>query len=201
LGKQCPEYLTFPDDPTKLKDFRARLQYLARGTQGYVKKLQEDIKSNKSSDPKTEEEKLKIMGLKTTSNIQMLIRDLFHSPPSFKSVVRLSWVVPKARNTIKVTPQAASEEKPESAPPAKRHAPITFSNGKAEDTRGPKQAKSSNVQQMYSPPGGKYSSKFGNNSGRTGGNSGNRSRNGGGNNKFRSGGGGGNRNRNNFRRR
>jgi len=34
LGKQCPEYLTFPDDPTKLKDFRVRLQYLARGTQG-----------------------------------------------------------------------------------------------------------------------------------------------------------------------
>lgn len=34
LGKQCPEYLTFPDDPNKLKDFRARLQYLARGTQG-----------------------------------------------------------------------------------------------------------------------------------------------------------------------
>lgn len=36
LGKQCPEYLTFPEDPEKLKDFRARLQYLARGTQGYV---------------------------------------------------------------------------------------------------------------------------------------------------------------------
>lgn len=34
LGKQCPEYLTFPDDASKLKDFRARLQYLARGTQG-----------------------------------------------------------------------------------------------------------------------------------------------------------------------
>lgn len=34
LGKQSPEYLTFPDDANKLKDFRARLQYLARGTQG-----------------------------------------------------------------------------------------------------------------------------------------------------------------------
>jgi Apoptosis inhibitory protein 5 (API5) len=34
LGKQCPEYLTFPENPEKLKDFRARLQYLARGTQG-----------------------------------------------------------------------------------------------------------------------------------------------------------------------
>lgn len=169
-----------------------------------MKKLQEDIKGKKASDPKTEEEKLKIMGLKTTSNITTLIRDLFHSPPSYKSTISLSWVTPKPRNTIKITPAVASEELPATTPTgAKRHAPITFSNGKTEDTRGPKQAKSSNGngQQMYSPPGGKYSSKFGNNNtGRQGGNSGNRSRNGGGNNKFRSGGGGGGGNRKPFRR-
>lgn len=164
----------------------------------YVKKLQEDIKGNKPSDPKTEEEKLKIIGLKTTSNIQTLIRDLFHSPPSFKSVVRLSWVTPKPKNLIKVAAADAVEEKTP-APGAKRHAPITFSNGDAEDTRGAKQAKGNNGQQMYSPPGGKFSSKFkgGNQKG------GNRSRNAGGNNRFRSGGGGGNggnRNNKNFRR-
>uniref|UniRef100_A0A182T2B0 Apoptosis inhibitor 5/fibroblast growth factor 2-interacting factor 2 n=1 Tax=Anopheles maculatus TaxID=74869 RepID=A0A182T2B0_9DIPT len=34
LGKQAAEFLTFPDNPAKLKDFRSRLQYLARGTQG-----------------------------------------------------------------------------------------------------------------------------------------------------------------------
>lgn len=34
LGKQSPDFLTFPNDPVKLKDFRSRLQYLARGTQG-----------------------------------------------------------------------------------------------------------------------------------------------------------------------
>lgn len=34
LGKQCPDYFLFKEDPAKLKDFRARLQYLARGTQG-----------------------------------------------------------------------------------------------------------------------------------------------------------------------
>lgn len=34
LGKQCQEFLTFPDDPSRLKDFRSRLQYCARGTQG-----------------------------------------------------------------------------------------------------------------------------------------------------------------------
>lgn len=170
----------------------------------YVKKLQEDIKSKNPSAPKTEEEKLKIMGLKTTSNIQSLIRDLFHSPPSFKSVVKLSWVTPKARNAIKIAETETVEEK---APVTgtKRHAPITFdTNGKSEDTKGPKQAKNGNGsgQQMYSPPGGKFSSKF--NGKRTGGNFGgnNRSRNGGNNNRFRSGGGGGGRggNRKNFRR-
>lgn len=169
----------------------------------YVKKLQENIKDKKASTPKTEEEKLKIMGLKTTSNIQSLIRDLFHSPPSFKSIVKLSWVEPKSRNEIKIAPAVAVEEK---APVtgAKRHAPITFeTNGKSEDTKGPKQAKNGNGsgsgQQMYSPPGGKFSSKF--KAKRSGVGSVNRSRNGGGNNRFRSGGGGGRGgNRKNFRR-
>lgn len=35
LGRQSPDFLTFPSDSTKLKEFRSRLQYLARGTQGY----------------------------------------------------------------------------------------------------------------------------------------------------------------------
>ena len=34
LGKQDVEYFQFKDDPNKLKEFRSRLQYLARGTQG-----------------------------------------------------------------------------------------------------------------------------------------------------------------------
>ena len=34
LAKQSPEFFTFPDDAQRLKDFRSRLQYLARGTQG-----------------------------------------------------------------------------------------------------------------------------------------------------------------------
>lgn len=34
LGKKHPNNLSFVNDSEKLKDFRARLQYLARGTQG-----------------------------------------------------------------------------------------------------------------------------------------------------------------------
>lgn len=36
LGKQVPQFFAFTDQPQKLKEFRSRLQYLARGTQGYV---------------------------------------------------------------------------------------------------------------------------------------------------------------------
>lgn len=34
LGKKNTDGFAFVNDPDKLKDFRSRLQYLARGTQG-----------------------------------------------------------------------------------------------------------------------------------------------------------------------
>lgn len=34
LGRQSVEFFQFKDDQSKLKEFRSRLQYLARGTQG-----------------------------------------------------------------------------------------------------------------------------------------------------------------------
>jgi hypothetical protein len=159
-----------------------------------VKKLQEEIKGKK--DAKTEEDKLKIMGLKTTSNIQTLIRDLFHSPPSFKSVVNLSWVQPRSKKLIKATSaeEKNGEAKVETSAPVKRHAPITFDNDDSE-TRPAKQQKRNNPnngngQKMYTPPGGKFSSKFkgGNNGGRKFGGGGGNRRNFGGN---KQGGGGG----------
>lgn len=94
LGKQVPEFFTFGADAGQLKEFRARLQYLARGTQGCIKKLQESLRG-KSKDELSNnaENKLKVTALKTTSNINVLIRDLFHAPPSFKSTVQPSWLV------------------------------------------------------------------------------------------------------------
>lgn len=41
------------------------------------------------------EYQIKIIALKTTSNIGTLIRDLFHNPPIFRSVVQLSWITKK----------------------------------------------------------------------------------------------------------
>ncbi|KAL5279095.1 API5 family protein [Megaselia abdita] len=181
LGKKAPDQLNFITDPEKLKDFRARLQFLARGTQGYIKKLEEAVKGKKEEDLKTEENKMKLTALKTTSNISALIRDLFHTPPSFKTSVQLSWV----EGTIKTA--------------TKRHTQITFgdksgANGNT-TAANPKRAKggAGHDQKVYTPPSGKFSNKshsYGNNNRNN-----NRNNRGGG-----GGGGSGNGFRNNNRR-
>lgn len=68
----------------------------------YIKKLQEAVKGKTTEELKTDENKIKVTALKTTSNISILIRDLFHSPPSFKSVVHLSWITRKLANQQQV---------------------------------------------------------------------------------------------------
>lgn len=69
----------------------SRLQYFARGIQGYIKKLREALQGKSQEELKTDENKIKVVALKTTSNINTLIKDLFHRPPSYKSVISLSW--------------------------------------------------------------------------------------------------------------
>lgn len=62
----------------------------------YIKKLQESLKESEDANP--DETQIKVTALKTTSNISTLIRDLFHSPPSFKSKIQLSWISRKMVN-------------------------------------------------------------------------------------------------------
>ncbi|XP_055684855.1 apoptosis inhibitor 5 homolog [Lutzomyia longipalpis] len=150
LGKHGLEFFTFSDDPEKLKDFRARLQYLARGTQGYIKRLQESMKDKKEDD-NSEEKKIKLTALRTTNNISALIRDLFHSPPSFKTKITLSWIEKKEV----VQREAAA---------TKRHAPITFDHksgggGGGIDSKKPRN-NANGTQKMYTPPSGKYSGRM-----------------------------------------
>lgn len=72
----------------------------------YIKKLQEALKSQTKPPKKEEDEaaaneyQIKIIALKTTSNISTLIRDLFHNPPIFRSVVQLSWITKKSNVRI-----------------------------------------------------------------------------------------------------
>ena len=56
-----------------------------------MKKLREALQGKTGEELKSDENKLKVVALKTTSNINTLIKDLFHTPPSFKSNITLSW--------------------------------------------------------------------------------------------------------------
>ncbi|KAK3923937.1 Apoptosis inhibitor 5 [Frankliniella fusca] len=148
LGRQCPDALS--KDSEKLKDFRLRLHYFARSVQGYMKKLQEALRGKTGEELKSEENKLKVVALKTTSNINTLIKDLFHTPPSFKSVITLSW---KPASTSYTNDRAKENDTIRAG--NKRHTPITFGE------TSPKHARTvgSNQREIYTPPSGKYSNK------------------------------------------
>ncbi|XP_043267437.1 apoptosis inhibitor 5 isoform X2 [Venturia canescens] len=154
LCKQTPEFLT--KDPEQLKEFKLRLQYFARGIQGYIKKLREAISGKSEEELKTDENQLKVVALKTTNNINTLIKDLFHSPPSFKSVIHLSWKTP----TIDKKNEKVSVGQ-------KRHTPITFGIETSPNKRN-KEDNKGGKREIYTPPSGKYSSNISSNYGNRG---------------------------------
>ncbi|XP_030056663.1 apoptosis inhibitor 5 [Microcaecilia unicolor] len=142
LGRKLPDFLTDRLNAEKLKDFKIRLQYFARGLQVYIRQLRLALQGKTGEALKTEENKIKVVALKITNNINVLIKDLFHIPPSYKSTVTLSWKpVQKAEAGQKRT----SEDTTSSSPPKK---PIP----------GPKR----DARQIYNPPSGKYSSNLSN---------------------------------------
>merc|ERR1712080_301479 len=104
VGRQAEDFLT--EDQDRLKDFRQRLQYLARGVTGYIKKLNEFLSSPEGSKVSDEDFKIKKIALRSTENIQAMIKDLFHSPPSYKATVVLSWLPPPEKKAVKRKPIA-----------------------------------------------------------------------------------------------
>merc|ERR1711970_319488 len=148
IAKQAEGFLTSDED--RLKDFRSRLQYLARGVQGYIKKLKEFLASSGTKAVKDGEEddvKIKQIALRTNENIQAMIRDLFHSPPIYKASITLSF---KANNT-KTNTQAKVGDK---------RKPITFSGGRSGVSNYKPGGKVSRPSGQYNVPQGKYSSKI-----------------------------------------
>ncbi|XP_047475372.1 apoptosis inhibitor 5-like [Penaeus chinensis] len=143
LAKHNPEFLN--ENPDRLKDFRLRLQYFARVSQAYQKRLREALANKSGEELKTEENKIKLIALKTTANINLLIKDLFHQPPSYKTNIALSWK------------PASASSKPSVNGAEKRHTPITF------DSTSPKSMKGE--RQIYAPPRDKYSQRAGQYSG------------------------------------
>ncbi|KAJ8725068.1 hypothetical protein PYW07_016026 [Mythimna separata] len=167
LCRKAPEALTA--DATKIKALRLRLQYTARLTQGYIKKLKEVTQGQKGEV--SEEDKLKLAALKTTSNINTLIRDLFRTPPSFKSKVQLSF---QSKKTEKEDKQSAVSDDKKQSPVHKRHRPITFDNEHNKESPEKRSRSGDRNVKMYTPPSGKYSSRLNNNGRFSGNNSGGR---------------------------
>ena len=188
IGRQDENFLKSDDE--RLKDFRSRLQYLARGVQGYIKKLKEFLaKPTPGTGP--DDIKIKQIALRTNENIQVriftniftssiifygknlwqaMIRDLFHSPPIYKANITLSFKPKPANNQS-------------GAKPGEKRKQITFNSGSGgkkrqlymdavTDKRGGgggraranvsnyKPSKSVRPSGHYAPPGGKYSSKI-----------------------------------------
>eukprot|EP00092_Neocalanus_flemingeri_P016303 GFUD01017648.1.p1 GENE.GFUD01017648.1~~GFUD01017648.1.p1 ORF type:complete len:555 (-),score=208.42 GFUD01017648.1:251-1915(-) len=124
IARQADTFLT--SDQERLKDFRSRLQYLARGVQGYIKKLKEFLATTGTKPAKegeVEDVKIKQIALRTNENIQAMIRDLFHSPPIYKANVVLSFK-PREKNSSSSSMQPKVGDK---------RKPITFS-GKGENS-------------------------------------------------------------------
>ena len=183
LGRQCPEFLN--DSADRLKDFRlrfvspkiirvfsvikilfCRLQYFARGVQGYMKKLRESLHGKSAEQLKDDESRIKVTALRTTSNINTLIRDLFRSPPAYKASVTLSFKPAVTSQAAKTAAAAAAGGDAAAAADGeatgnKRHAPITFESSppKAQaQGRGGNRSNRGNWA-PYSVPTGKFSAK------------------------------------------
>ncbi|CAE1231331.1 Apoptosis inhibitor 5,Apoptosis inhibitor 5 homolog,Apoptosis inhibitor 5-B,Apoptosis inhibitor 5-A [Acanthosepion pharaonis] len=141
LGRKYPNFLSDESNADRLKDFRLRLQYFARGVQVYIKQLRTALQGKTGETLKTDENKIKVMALKITSNINILIKDLFHNPPAYKSVVTLSWKPIHTKSN-----------------PASIGVKRNSSDGSEYGTnrKSPKQDRA-----LYAPPGGKYSQKAG----------------------------------------
>jgi len=140
LGKLCPEFLTDESAAEKLRLFRIRLQYFARGLNVYIKQLKIALQE-KQGKKEDEEAKIKLLlALKTCNNIHALIKDLFHNPPQYKSAISLSW-----------RPRA------ETAEAAKRKSDTSdvTSGGDAAKTAAKKE------RAVYAPPSGKFSDRAG----------------------------------------
>ncbi|XP_029952768.1 apoptosis inhibitor 5 [Salarias fasciatus] len=143
LGKKLPDFLLDKVDAERLKDFKIRLQYFARGLQVYIRQLRVALQGKTGDALKTEENKIKVVALKITNNINVLIKDLFHNPPSYKSTVTLSWK--PVQKTEAVAPKRPSSEE---------------MGGSTKKPVSPQPRR--DARQIYNPPSGKYSATIGN---------------------------------------
>jgi hypothetical protein len=76
----------------QLKDLRSKLTFFSRGCQIYHSQLQKDLSGKTDKELLQQECKVKLQTKSAIDNLTALTRDFFHSPPSCKTVVKLSFV-------------------------------------------------------------------------------------------------------------
>lgn len=151
VGKQAPQFLT--DNPETLKEFKSRLQYFALGIQGYIRKLREFLANKSAAELNAKENKLKATALKSVTNINILIKDLFHSPPSYKTKIVVSWK-PQLEAKAGVKRKSITfDDKTE------KKTPEGSQNANKKYVKTP--ARIMGNKGVYQPPQGKYSSGIG----------------------------------------
>ena len=89
FSSQASEYLA--ENPDLHKEFKTGLQYFALAIQAYTRKLEEFIRGKSRLELKKEEYKKKMTAHRSAKNISSIIKDLFHSPPSYKAKIIVSW--------------------------------------------------------------------------------------------------------------
>ncbi|KAI5732925.1 hypothetical protein M8J76_005710 [Diaphorina citri] len=142
-------------DVDRLKEFKKRLQYMARWSMAYTKRLREVLKSVEGDAAKAAENKVKLAALKTMANINTMVKEFFHNPPSFKSTITLSFK-PLNEKSNALEENGGSHGN-------KRRAPISFGAG---DKDGLSAAKSRpgvdsvKNRPIYTPPSGKFSTNL-----------------------------------------
>lgn len=102
IGKNL-EFLT--EDETRSKELKLPLQYMARQVQSYIKELKEELNGKSSNVLEESENKSKVVTVRTCTNINTIIKDLFHVPPSVKCQVALSWksrapIIPASKESV-----------------------------------------------------------------------------------------------------
>jgi len=91
LSRKYPDFLIADENEERVKDFRLRLRYLYRGALSYTTQLKTALNGKTEGVEQDERKKTRLIAYKICSNVQVMIRDLCRSPPSFKSNVVLSW--------------------------------------------------------------------------------------------------------------
>lgn len=116
--------------------------------QGYIKTLRTALQGKNDAALKADENRIRALALKTTSNINALIKDLFYNPPAYKASITLSF-----KSSTGVAAKAANEP---SAGAVKRpgFTPVTFGGDEPTSKKAAKDDK-----KVYAPPGGKFSAK------------------------------------------